>query len=304
MRLSKKLIALYLGPAIFIYLAIFLYPTLRAAMMSFYDIGSLTDKMSNWKFVGLDNYAMLFNNSYFTASIWNVFLIWFLGGLIIFFFAFFYAIIINSGVRGKGFWRAIVYLPNTVSVVVMSVVWLHYVYNSRYGLLTTISSKLGVDSLASVQWTADENLFAAMLIAFCFGSIGYFMLILGAAMDRIPTDFYEAALLEGANVLHKFFYITLPLILDVFRTTLVLWTTIAINFFVWSAVFGWAMPEVMTPGYYMYLKVFGKEKAGSMEGDMFNVGMGAAIGVMITIAIIIISLLISKIFQRKERLEF
>ena len=300
MKLKKSVIALFLGPAVIVYLAIFLYPTLRAALMSLYEISSMSDAMDKWSFVGLSNYSELFTNSYFLKSVGNVFKIWLIGGVIVFVAAFFFAVLI-SGVRGKAFWRAVIYLPNTISVVVMSVVWLHYVYNPTFGLLTTVFKWLGLESWAAFQWTADNHIFVSMLIAFCFGSIGYFMLILGAAMDGIPTDFYEAAKLEGSSVVHSFFKITLPLIRDVFQTTLVLWTTIAINFFVWSAVFGWQIAETMTPGYYMYLKVFGSNQSSS---EVYNVGLGASIGVLITIAVLIISWIISKLLGSKDRLEY
>lgn len=194
-----------------------------------------------------------------------------------------------------------IYLPNTVSVVVMSVIWLQYVYNPTFGLLTHVFRLLGLEQLANIQWTDDQHLFLSMLIAFCFGSIGYFLLILGAAMDRIPNDYYEAALLEGANTVYQFFHITLPLLRDVFKTTLVLWTVTAINFFVWSSIFGRNDPHTMTPGYYMYLKVFGGERISDTQA--FNVGAGAAIGVLITVAIIGFSFLLGLLF-RKDRLEY
>jgi len=302
MRISKPIKALFLLPAVFIYLAIFLYPTLRSVLMSFYNIPTISSKFQDWSFIGFANYQDLFHNTYFLDSVWNVLLIWIVGGLIIFLFAFFFAVILTSGVRGKTFWRSLIFLPNTVSAVVLSVVWLQYIFNSDYGFLTRFFQSIGLSSLANIQWTDSNHIFISMMIAFCFGSIGYYMLILNAGMDRIPHDFYEAALLEGANPLHKFFYITLPLMKDVFRTTLVLWTITAINFFVWSATFGLQDPNTMTPGYYMYLKVFGADKTVYQQ-DAFNIGSGATIGVLITLAIIVFTYFIN-LFFREERLEY
>ncbi|GGD91597.1 carbohydrate ABC transporter permease [Paenibacillus nasutitermitis] len=302
MKLKKSVIALFLFPAVTIYLLIFLYPTVRAALMSFYEIPALSSKIAEWRFVGLDNYEALIHNSYFVGSVRNVIVIWIAGGVIIFILAFLFAAIISSGVRGKGFWRSLIFLPNTVSVVVLSVVWLQYIFNSSFGFLTGFFKFFGLTGLASIQWTDDQHIFLSMLLAYCFGSIGYFMLILGAGMDRIPLDYYEAALLEGAGVFRKFFMITLPLLRDVFRTTLVLWTISALNFFVWSAVFGLKNPQTMTPGYYMYLKVFGADKTAYQQ-EAFNVGAGATIGVMIMLAILALSYLIN-LFFRKDRLEY
>lgn len=303
MRIKPPTIALFLLPAVLIYLAIFLYPTIRSGIMSFYNIPSLTSQSHEWSFLGFDNYRDLFSNSYFMGSVWNVLMIWIFGGAIIFIFAFLFAVILSSGVKGKGFWRSLIFLPNTVSAVVMSVVWLQYIYNIDYGFLTTMFRFLGLDSLASIQWTDNEHMFISMMIAYSFGSIGYFMLILGAGIDRIPHDYYEAAQLEGANPLHKFFKITLPLLSEVFRTTLVLWTITAINFFVWSATFGLENPNTMAPGYYMYLKVFGADKTVYTQ-DAFNIGSGATVGVLITLAIIGFSLIINLFFRKNDRLEY
>ncbi|WP_339316722.1 sugar ABC transporter permease [Paenibacillus sp. FSL R10-2734] len=305
MKIRKSIIALFILPAVCIYLAIFLYPTLRSLAMSFFNIPTLSSKLKDWSFVGFENYTSLFQNSYFMDSAKNVLVIWIVGGLITFFFAFLYAVILSSGVKGKTFFRSIIFLPNTVSAVVLSIVWLHYIYNSDYGFLTTFFRTIGLDYLANIQWTEDGHIFMAMLIAYCFSSIGYYLLILNAGMDRIPHDYYEAANLEGANAFYKFFRITLPLVKDVLRTTIILWTIGAINFFVWSATFGSGglqSSKTATPGYYMYLKVFGAERTVYQVED-FNIGSGATVGVLITLAILILSYIIN-LFFRKERLEY
>ncbi|RKP46769.1 sugar ABC transporter permease [Cohnella endophytica] len=302
MRLNKSIIALFLLPAVIIYLAIFLYPTLRTLAMSFYDIPALSSKVAEWKYVGLVNYEDLVHSSYFVGSMKNVLGIWLIGGVLIFAFAFLYAVILTSKVRGVHFWRSLIFLPNTVSAVVLSVVWLQYVFNSSYGLLTSVFNRLGLTALANIQWTDNEHIYFSMIIAFSFGSIGYFMLILNAGINRIPGDYYEAATLEGASPWTKFFRITLPLLRDVFRTTLVLWTITAFNFFVWSATFGLDDPHTVTPAFYMYQKVFGKGGNVYVE-EAFNVGSGASVGILITLATLIVSALIGRLFP-KERLEY
>ncbi|BBI35449.1 carbohydrate ABC transporter permease [Cohnella abietis] len=302
MRFKKSVIALFLLPAVLIYLCIFLYPTLRTFAMSFYNIPSLSSKFKEWEFKGIQNYADLIHNSYFVKSVWNVLGIWAIGGALIFGIAFLFAIILTSGVRGKNFWRSLIFLPNTVSVVVLSTVWLQYIFNSNYGLLTTVFNRLGLTALANIQWTDNEHIYFSMIIAFSFGSIGYFMLILNAGIDRIPSDYYEAATLDGASVWIKFFKITMPLLRDVFRTTLVLWTITAFNFFVWSATFGLDDPHTVTPGFYMYQKVFGKGTS-IYSGEVLNVGSGASVGIIITVAILLVTMLINRVFS-KDRLEY
>ena len=84
--------------------------------------------------------------------------------------------------------------------------WIHYVYNSKYGLLKSIFSLLHLDELAAMQWTSPNNIFMALVIAYSFGMVGYFMLIFMAGIERIPSDFYEAATIDGANIFQQFFF--------------------------------------------------------------------------------------------------
>lgn len=183
----------------------------------------------------------------------------------------------------------------------MATMWIHYIYNSKYGLLKSIFSLLRMDKLASMQWTSPNNIFMALVIAYSFGMVGYFMLIFMAGIERIPSDFYEAATIDGANVFQQFFYITMPLLTDVIRTNIVLWTINAIGFFVWSQLFSPLIPEpgTITPMVYMYQEVFG----GNTVVLERNVGNGAAVGVILTL-IIVLSFIITNILFKDKKIEF
>lgn len=295
------MIIIFLFPAIFLYGLIFFYPTIKTIIMSFFKMGSISDKMSDWVFNGFGNYNNLLNSQLFMQSLKNIFFIWLIGGIIIFFFAIVFAVILTSGVKLKSFFRSIIYLPNVVSAVAMATMWIHYIYNSKYGLLKSIFSLFRMDKLAAIQWTSPNNIFMALVIAYSFGMVGYFMLIFMAGIERIPSDFYEAATVDGANVFQQFFYITLPLLTDVIRTNIVLWTINAIGFFVWSQLFSPLIPEpgTITPMVYMYQEVFG----GNTVVLERNVGNGAAVGVILTL-IIVLSFIITNILFKDKKIEF
>lgn len=295
------MIIIFLFPAIFLYGLIFFYPTIKTIIMSFFKMSSISDKMSDWVFNGFGNYNNLLNSQLFMQSLKNIFFIWLIGGIIIFFFAIVFAVILTSGVKLKSFFRSIIYLPNVVSAVAMATMWIHYIYNSKYGLLKSIFSLFRMDKLASIQWTSPNNIFMALVIAYSFGMVGYFMLIFMAGIERIPSDFYEAATIDGANVFQQFFYITLPLLTDVIRTNIVLWTINAIGFFVWSQLFSPLIPEpgTITPMVYMYQEVFG----GNTVVLERNVGNGAAVGVILTL-IIVLSFIITNILFKDKKIEF
>lgn len=295
------MIILFLSPAILLYVLVFLYPTIKTILMSLFKMDSISAKMTEWSFVGLGNYLNLLNSQLFLQSLKNIFFIWLIGGIIVFFFAILFAVILTSGVKFKSFYRSIIYLPNVISAVAMATMWIHYVYNSRYGLLKSLFSFLGIEKLANIQWTSPDNIFMALVVAYSFGSIGYFMLIFMAGIERIPSDFYEAATIDGSNIFQQFFQITLPLLSDVMRTNVVLWTINAIGFFVWSQLFSPVIPEpgTVTPMVYMYQEVFG---SGNIVVER-NVGNGAAVGVVLTL-IIVLSFVITNFLFKDKKIEF
>jgi len=291
----------FLGPAVLAYVGIFLYPTLRTTVMSFFTVGSITDAMGKWTFAGLGNYADLFASTLFMRSVSNLGGIWLFGGLIVFAFAMLFAVILTSGVRFKSFWRAVIYLPNVISAVAMGTMWMQYVYSSRYGLLKGLFSSLGLERLAAIPWTSPDYIFGALLVAYCFGMVGYFMLIFMAGIEKIPADFYEAATIDGASRAAQFWKITVPLLKGVLRTSLVLWTISTVGFFVWSMIFSPLNPEpgTVTPMVYMYQMVFG---ANMVVTDR-NVGAGAAVGVILSLMVLAIFLVSSRI-AREDDLEY
>ena len=132
---NKKMIVGFLAPAVIIFLIVFLYPIIRTIMMSMYKIESVTDTMEWWTFVGLGNYQKLFTTAIFNTAMMNILKIWALGGIIVLSVSLLFGVILTSGIHGKKFFRAIIYLPNIVSAVALATMWLQYVYSSKFGLL-------------------------------------------------------------------------------------------------------------------------------------------------------------------------
>lgn len=267
--------------------------------MSFNNVGSLTAARDTWEFVGLKNYVELFQSKIFLRSIVNVAKIWLVEGAVVLGFATLFSVILTSGVKGKSFWRSMLYLPNVISAVAMATMWLQYVFNSRYGLLRTVFEALGMEKMARYQWTSPDNLFLSMMIAVAFGSIGYYVLIIVAGIDNIPIDYYEAATIEGAGIVAKFFYITMPLLKDIYKRCIIFWSAGALGFFVWSSLFSFNMePSTVTPVVYMYERIFGKATVSA--GSSLNVGLGASVGVVVMIAVLIVNAIISRLLKTEE----
>ena len=301
MKKNSAMLIAFVSPAALFFIIIFLYPILRTLLMSFFRIEGVTDSFSKWQFVGFANYGKLLGTTLFRISMWNLFRIWLIGGLIVLSLALLFAVIITSGIRGRSFFRAMIYLPNIVSAVALATMWLQYVYSPKFGLLKSLFTFLHLPKLASIQWLSNDHKFMALLIAYCFGMVGYHMLIFSSGIERISSDYFEAATLDGANKIQQFQHITLPLLKGMFHTNITMWSASSVGFFVWSQLFSTvtADTQTITPMVYMYMQIFG---AGNSVTER-NAGIGAAVGVLLSICVVIIFTVCNKLLQDKE-LEF
>ncbi|GHU74374.1 hypothetical protein AGMMS49992_15640 [Clostridia bacterium] len=298
MKQSKTMIVAFLLPAVLIFTAIFVYPIARTIIMSLYKVENVTSGMSEWIFVGFSNYTTLMGTGLFRVSLWNLFRIWAFGGAAVMCLALLFAVILNSGIRGRKIFRAIIYLPNIVSAVALATMWLQYVYNPRFGLLTGVFSKIGLDGLAAIQWTEAGNKFWALLGAYCFGMVGYHMLIFSSGIEKIPAEYFEAASIDGASALSTFRHVTMPMLRDVLRTNLTMWSITSVGFFVWSQLFSTVTTDTttITPMVYMYIQVFG---AGNTITER-NAGLGAAVGVLLGACVAVAFVLINRVVRSSD----
>ncbi|MDD3218549.1 MAG: sugar ABC transporter permease [Lachnospiraceae bacterium] len=301
MKKNKSMIITFLAPAVILFCLIFLYPILRTLLMSFFHITGVTDSMDKWQFIGVGNYVKLFQTSLFRTSMINLAKIWFFGGLIVMSISLLLAVVLTSGIRFKKFFRAIIYLPNIVSAVALATMWLQYVYSPKFGLLKTFFDMLGLESLSKIQWLDNEHKFVALLIAYCFGMVGYHMLIWISGIERISPDLFEAATIDGANKPAQFRYMTLPLLKGVFKTNITMWSVSSVAFFLWSQLFSsvTADTKTITPMVYMYTKVFG---AGNSVTE-HDAGIGATVGVILSVCVVLIFTICNRVIKDDD-LEF
>ena len=301
MKKNKKMIVGFLAPAVIIFLIVFLYPIIRTIMMSMYKIESVTDTMEWWTFVGLGNYQKLFTTAIFKTAMMNILKIWALGGIIVLSVSLLFGVILTSGIRGKKFFRAIIYLPNIVSAVALPTMWLQYVYSPRYGLLKDLFTALHLDNLAKIKFLDNDHKLWALLFAYCFGMVGYHMLIWLSGIERISPEYYEAATIDGATKPAQFRYMTLPLLKGVFKTNITMWSVSSVGFFVWSQLFSTvtADTQTITPYVYMYMQIFG----GGNTVTERNAGLGAAIGVLLSVCVVIVFTICNRVIKDDD-LEF
>lgn len=301
MKKNRLMIIVFLTPALLCYLLVFLYPSVRTTVMSFFRVESVSDPIASWTFNGLGNYRTLGATAIFKQAMVNISRIWLIGGLGVMVTALFFAVSLTSGMKGVKFLRSVIYLPNVVSAIAMGTMWINYVYNSSYGLLHNIFASLRLTRLSETLWTGPDNLFWSMLVAYCFGMVGYHMLIFMASIEQIPRDYTEAALIEGANAFQRFYKITLPFLRGCFRTNIVMWTVFTVGFFVWGQLFSPVNLSFATvaPMNYMYELVFGSSASTATVRDS---GAGAAIGVIMMV-IVITAFALTNLLVRNDDVE-
>lgn len=294
----------FLIPAVVAYLIVSIYPVIHSTYLSFFEVQSWTEKDPT--FVGLANFISLLQNQVFIQSFGHIGIIWLLGGAGVFGAAFAFSALLTSGIKGKSFFRAAIYLPNLIPVVAAAAMWTQYIFSSRFGLAKSVFSALGLESLANIEWTSHGIIFWAMLIAYVWGGIGFFLLIILAGVERIPTDLTDAAKIDGASMFQTFTKITLPLLRDVIKVAVVMWSITVLNLFAYPMGFAQTYTELNTPAIYLYRVAFGMSgggSSGSGASGVVYVGMAAAAGVILTIIAVLVYALLNMAFK-EEKLEY
>ena len=143
----------------------------------------------------------------------------------------FAAILTREKLKGQTFFRVVFYIPNILSVVVISAIF-SAIYDPTQGLLNSFLNlfrgQSGVDN--PILWLGSQKLVIySIIIAMVWQAIGYYMVMYMASMANIPDSLYESASLEGAGRIKQFFSITLPLIWTNIRTTLTFFVISTIN---------------------------------------------------------------------------
>jgi len=288
MKTSKRFIAALLLPASLMYLVFFLIPTAQTMYYSLFDFSGLSENKS---FVGLDNYTELLTDDLFLLSMKNTFIILLLGGVIVFGLAFMFTAMLNSDLRGKRFFRAIIFVPNVIATIALTTLW-GYIYNPRFGLLNSSIKLFGFDG--KTTWTDPNKIFWAMLVALIWIFVGFYMVLLLAGTDKIPIDYYEAAKLDGANQVQMFVRITIPLLWDVITVAVVMWSIAALKIFEFPFAFTSLepVPETYTTAVYLYVMGFGQRT------PIYRMGYASAIGVYMLVVVVLLIIFLRRIMRR------
>ncbi len=289
-----RFIAVCLTPAVVLFLIFMVIPTINVFRMSLYKWGGYS---ANKTFVGLDNFVKLFQDMKFFQSLQNTLLLIIVVTIITFGFALVFAsILTRENIKGQNFFRVVFYIPNILSVVVISAIF-SAIYDPNNGMLNSLLALFRGGDAEPILWLGDQSIVIYSLAgAMIWQAIGYYMVMYMASMSSIPVDLYECADLEGAGKVKQFFSITIPLIWTNIRTTLTFFIISSINL---SFLFVKAMtnggPDGSTEVFlsYMYKQAYTNS----------SYGYGMAIGVIVFLFSFALSAIVNAVTKR-EPLEF
>lgn len=282
-----------LAPAVILFVIFMLIPTIDVFRMSLYKWGGYTAEKT---FVGLENFQKLLQSDKFYQAFQNSVLLIVIVTIVTFALAIiFAAILTREKLKGQTFFRVVFYIPNILSVVVISAIF-SAIYDPTQGLLNSFLNLFrgqeGVDN--PILWLGSQDLVIySIIIAMVWQAIGYYMVMYMASMANIPDSLYESASLEGAGRIKQFFSITLPLIWTNIRTTL--------TFFVISTInMSFLMVKAMTNGgpdgasnvflSYMYQEAYTNS----------SYGYGMAIGVAVFLFSFALAAVLNAVTKREE----
>jgi multiple sugar transport system permease protein len=275
---TREAIAAYifLAPFLIFFGIFFVRAAISSVQISFLDWRLLRPSTP---YVGLDNYIDILNDPIWWASVRNT--VYFavmtvLGTTIVGLAA---AVAVTRPIKGQGFFRVLLYIPQLLSVGAMGLIW-SWLLSGQFGVINYVLSFFGI---RPINWLGDPNLvLPALSMATIWWTFGFPMLIFIAGLQGIPEHLYEAARIDGANGWQIFSRITLPLLRP---TILFVTVTGVIGHF---QVFG--QPYIMTggggPGRSSYTVIIYLYQQAWVA---FRMGYGAAVAVTIAVIIALIT---------------
>ncbi|QGH36121.1 ABC transporter permease subunit [Gracilibacillus salitolerans] len=277
-------------PTLLLFSLFVIYPTIQVFSKSMYNWSGLGDGMT---FVGLENFMDVLNDGVFLTSLKNTAFLMMVVPFITLFSALVLASILSKGnLREKSLYRVVFFFPSILSFVIIGILW-SFIYHPTMGVVNSVLEFIGLENMQRA-WLGDKDT-VMWVIAFTmvWQAVGYYMVMYLAGMDNIPEELYEAASIDGATAIQQFFKITIPMVWEIVRITIIF----SIN---GVLVISFILVQVMTSGgpsdssqvvlHYMFQQAFRNA----------NFGYAMAIAVFVFVISIGLSMLSNKLSEREN----
>lgn len=257
---------------------------------NFYISGSEWNIISTPSWVGIENYKTIFQEEEFFQSLFITVKVLFLTVPFSIAGALLMAVFLNNKIKGLSFFRTSIYMPAIISSVVVGMLFM-WMFNSEYGVINDWLEKIGLER---VYWFNDKKMaIIPVAIATIWMKLGYNMVIYIAGLQGIPETVYEAAEIDGASPIQRFFYMTLPLLKNTHIFLII--TSIISTFRAFDLIYvmtgGGPQGSTTTIVMYIYRKAF----------EIGKMGEASAAGIVLFCIVAGITLLQLSITREKEK---
>jgi N-acetylglucosamine transport system permease protein len=297
-----RFIASFLAIPLLLYIVFVVSPYLQAIYISMTDWRGFS---ANRNFIGLGNFVELAGDERFWRAIWHNALLLIVVPVVTLGIALFLATMTTvagrrgsvgrGGVRGSRFYQVVFVFPHVVPLVIAGVLF-GFFYNPEAGLLNGLLRLVGFDWLTRA-WLGDTTFaLPAVMAVLIWSFVGFFYVVLSAAMKSLPTEVFEAAVLDGAGGIRMFVSVTIPMLTDSLKTSYIYLGILMLDCF--------ALLQIMLPdggpdgstevvAQYLY-------RAAFTDGRF---GYASAIGVALCLVTLALAIVVLRM-GRRERVEF
>jgi ABC-type sugar transport system permease subunit len=282
-----------LGMGFVIFFAV--VPAAAVIAISLTDIRGLPGIPVNW--VGIENYVTFFSGAklgYNVHALWNTLIFSFSVTIFQNFIALMIAVALSTKLRGRTFYRAVVFMPTVLGVTVIGLIW-SLIFNPSAGPAATIWSWFGADS----AFFGDQKIAMALVIFVqVWAGLGLAVVIFLAGIQAIPEELYECASIDGASGRKKLRYITVPLLAPSFTANVLLCIVGSLQSYQLAYVLtGPNNPATQVLSLAIFTQAFG---GGTSSGSVASQGYAGAISMVQFVIVGIISVAVLLYLRRQE----
>jgi multiple sugar transport system permease protein len=281
-RRNLRLGLLFISPWIIGFLAFLVFPILSSLFYSFTDYSGFGE--AEW--VGLSNYSRMVSDDLFWKSLGNTIYYTALAVPIGVVVAIVLALAMNQPLREVAIYRAALYLPSVLPIFALAFIFI-WILNPRFGLVNHVLNVLGFES---IDWLGDPTWAKLSIVLLAQLGAGQYALVFLTSMRTIPTDLYDAAMIDGAGGWRRLRSVTIPLITPIILYDIIVGISLGLQVFTPAYVMTAGGPDNATLFYVLYLY-----RQAFRYGDM---GYASAMGWVLLLVSVVLALAVFRTSRR------
>jgi len=288
-RAKEKMGYIFLIPSLILIAVLVLYPVFETIRLSFFNYRIQTMALGE-TFIGLDNFKHILSDSEFFTSLKFTLVFTVVAVSLETIIGMLFALIMNQKIPGQGIIRTAVLVPWAIPTIISGLMW-KFMYSQQYGVINYILKTLKIIT-KDLPWLSDAQLaVVATIIADVWKTTPYMSLLILSGLQTIPPQMYEAAAIDGASRIQRFFHITIPLIKPVLAVAILFRTLATFRIYALISVLTSGGPANATQSLSLYtIKTY---------FNYGNLGYGAALATVTFMISLIISMFFLDSLKRK-----